>query len=486
VGGAAYGVPSLAVHDPAHRDVVVGLTVASDQALVDRAVRAAAKAGSGWAARAADERADALRGAAAVAAADFEATAQLLTAEQGKVLWESRLDVAAAPYLLHVAAGLAGQAAEEGVVRDERGTFLRRRRPIGVVAVIVPWNYPIVLALNAVAPALAAGNTVVVKPPELAPLALGQVLSALAGALPPGVLNVCPGTGPDTGEALVAHPLVRKVMFTGGVASGRQVMRMASDHVAGVALELGGNDPALVLEDASIDDRLLRQLRQAIFTCSGQICYAVKRIYVHRARHDELVEGLCDVVDEIAVGDGRDPRSTIGPLIDERSLRRVRTLVDQAERAGAAVRVLGHRVDPEGWHDGHFMRPRVVSALPHDSPLVAAEQFGPAIPVVAFDSEAQAVAMANDSEYGLAASVWSDDVDGAFAVARKVEAGTVFINVHRVGASDHTTPFGGVKQSGIGRGNGWASIEELTELQMLIHRADAEHLPGPPAISGRH
>lgn len=479
IGGETVELRRHPVFNPAAADEVVGYAGLADRDVVDRAVRAAAAAWPAWAATAPGERKQAMVAAAMAATADFDDRAELLTREQGKVLWESQMDLAGAPYLLHECSRLIKRVLAEDVVDDGRGRFVTRRRPVGVVGVIVPWNYPIVLAFNGIAAALAAGNTVVVKPPELAPLALTRTVTAVATALPPGVLNVVPGDGAEAGTALAGHPMVRRVVFTGGIATGREVMRTAARNVTGVSLELGGNDPALVLESAIVDAELVAALRHSAFTCSGQICFAIKRIYVHRRHHRALVDALCDATDEIAVGDGLDPSSTIGPMISAAAKTRVEGLIDGARSAGATVRELGRKVDPAGWSRGHFVLPHVVSDIAHGTPLVSAEQFGPVVPVVPFDTDDAAVAMANDSEYGLAASVWTRDDGHAFDVARRIESGTVFVNVHRAGASDHTTPFGGVKQSGIGRSNGWASIEELTDAQVLIRRDDADALPGP-------
>lgn len=480
IGGEEVDAPSHPVYNPATLTEIVGRSARSGPELVDKAVRSAASAGPGWAEIGVKERKRLLAEAVTAATTDFDERARLLTREQGKALWESTVDLAGAPYLLHVNRKLVERAAAEDIVDDHRGRFITRRKPAGVVGVIVPWNYPVVLAFNGIAPALAAGNTVVVKPSELAPLALTRTIAAIAAVLPPGVLNVVPGFGDEAGAALVSHPLVRRVLFTGGTASGRAVMQAAAENITGVGLELGGNDPALVLESAVVDDTLAAALRHSAFSCSGQICFAIKRIYVHRSRHDELVDALSSALDDVVVGDGLRPETTMGPLVSDTARRRVQSLVSDAEQLGAIVSPLGTKLDPAGWDDGHFMLPHLVTDIPHDSALVRAEQFGPVLPIVPFDTEAEAVAMANDSEYGLAASVWSTDDDHAFDVARTIDSGTVFINVHRAGASDHTTPFGGMKQSGIGRSNGWASVEELTELQMLIRRDDTADLPGPP------
>ena len=356
----------------------------------------------------------------------------------GKTLWESQLDVAAAPYLLHVSNRLADRLAEEERVESSRGTFVRRRVPVGVVAVIVPWNSPVVLAFNAIAPALVAGNTVVAKPSELAPLAVTQTLQQLARALPDGVVNVANG-GPETGAALAEHPRVRRIVLTGGTRAGQAAMRAAATHLADVTLELGGNDPAIVLESARIDDELVLALRDAAFTCAGQLCFAVKRVYAHRAVLHELTERLREATDEIVVGDGLDPQLTMGPLIDDDAVQRVEALVRRAAGDGGQVHMLGAPLDLSAFAEGSFMLPHLVTGLANEAELVATEQFGPVLPVLGFERETEVIAMANESDYGLSASVWTQDVEHAFDVGRRIEAGTVFVNVHRAGASDHHT-----------------------------------------------
>ncbi len=484
IGSESLPCEQAPVFDPAHRGSVVGHVALAGPAEVDLAVRSAHHAQPGWASLSPHERAAVLGAAAARTAEGLIERAALLTRETGKTIWESQLDVAAGPYLLHVASRLADRLAEEHRVENARGTFVRRRQPKGVVAALVPWNAPVVLALNGIAPALLAGNTVVAKPSELAPLALSKTLAILADELPSGVINVCPGPGP-TGQLLAEHPLVRHVLLTGGSAAGRAAMRAASTHLAGVTLELGGNDPAIILDSATITDELVGELRDAAFACSGQVCFAAKRLYVHVSRHDELLARLSEAIDEIVVGDGLDPESTMGPVIDDRALARLNDLAARTRAAGAIVRELGRPRQSDTLAGGSFMLPHLVEDVPHDAEIVAVEQFGPILPVVEFDREEDVIAMANDTEYGLSASVWSDDIEHAIEVGRGIESGTVFINVHRAGASDHHTPFGGIKASGVGRVNGWAGVEEVTETQMLIHRADAAALPRRPASQGR-
>jgi aldehyde dehydrogenase len=349
---------------------------------------------------------------------------------------------------------------------------------MGVTGVIVPWNSPVYLAFLGIAPALLGGNTVVVKPSEFAPLALSRVLEVLAEHLPPGVLSVVPG-GAEAGAAIAGHAQVRKVFFTGSTATGRAVMREAAGNLKNLSLELGGNDPAIVLESARVTDRLLDELVQSVFTASGQICFNVKRIYVHESRYADFLDRYTQAVDQLVVGDGLDPRSTTGPVNNRPQFDRIRGLMERTRATGATVTTLGTKLDPAGWADGLFLLPAVVTDVDPGAEIVSCEQFGPVVPVLPFTDDDQVVGWANDTEFGLAASVWSDDRAHALQVARRLESGSVFLNVHRIGASDVSMPFGGFKGSGIGRGHGISALEACTELQTIADYVDVSGFPGP-------
>jgi aldehyde dehydrogenase len=473
VAGQELPAPTAPVFDPACRTEVVGHVALGDASHVDRAVTAAGAAFPGWSTRPVAERAQYLRDAAAHLRADLDAEswARVLTRENGKVLWESRAELTRAPNILDYYASLADDF-EDAARVDARGKVIVGRRPMGVAAAIVPWNVPVSLGLQMIAPALLAGNTVVVKPALEVPLAFGAVLAKLMETLPVGTLNSVPGEGVAAGEPLVTHPDVRKIAFTGSVPTGRRILALAADRIKRVTLELGGNDPALVLEDARVDDKLFEELVKGVYTSTGQVCYNVKRIYVHQSLYDVFVEGFCEHVDRLRVGPGLDERSDFGPLNSERQYAKVAGLLDDASRQGGDVRVLGGKVDPAGWDDGNFMLPAVVTGARADAPIVAEEQFGPVVPVLAVDSDDAAIDAANASEYGLAASLWTEDVERAERLARRIEAGSVFINVHRVGASAIDMPFGGFKKSGLGRSHGAIAVEENTEVQVTIQRKD--------------
>lgn len=476
IDGCDVDGPIREVRNPARLAETVGGYVTGNRATVDTAVTAAEAAFTRWAARASRDRADALTRTADTLDADLARLSTLLTREHGKILADASAEIANTARTLRYYAGLADYVSRETITEDHRGRIVERRVAMGVVAVIVPWNYPVLLATLMIAPALMAGNTVVVKLPDNSPLALALVLRKLANALEPGVLNVVAGSGHEVGAALTTHPRVRKVSFTGSTATGRAIMRDASVNLKNLSLELGGNDPAVVLDSATVNPQLVEELVRGAFTSTGQVCYAPKRLYVHRSRFEEFTEAFIATADALVLGDGLNPAVRMGPVNNRQQYRTVTDLIEASRGKGAVVTEVGDYLgsDPD---DGYFIRPTVVTGLTQDSALVQQEQFGPVVPILAFDDEDEAVALANDSEYGLAASIWSDDVEHAFEVGRRIQAGSVFVNIHRVGASDPSMPFGGFKQSGIGRGHGEIALDEATETQILADRIDMHATP---------
>ena len=460
------------IRNPARLIDVIGELPLTSTERVLRAVEAAESAFSGWSAVEAADRASFLSRAADAVDAEHGDWTTLLTREHGKTLREAGAEIGNAVGVLRYYAGLAEQYEQELELDDHLGRRIQRRHPFGVAAVIVPWNYPVILALLMTAPALLAGNTVIVKLPDHAALAVRGILGRLVDLLPPGVLQIVAGDATGVGSVLTTHPRIRKVLFTGSTDTGRVIMRDASANLKSLSLELGGNDPAIVLEDARLDDGMITELVRGAFSASGQVCYAPKRIYVHRSRFDEFVDGYLSVADELVVGDGLETDVTMGPVNNDAQFRHVRSLIQASADGGGTVRTVGRMHSGSSENDGFFILPTVVTGLGQSADLVQKEQFGPAIPILPFESEVDAVRMANDSEYGLAASVWSADSDHAFDLARRIEAGTVFVNIHRVGASDVSMPFGGFKQSGLGRGHGFVALEECSESQLLVERSD--------------
>ena len=442
------------VEDPATEEAFDEVAVCTPD-LVDRAVRAAQGAFRPWASLDLAERAERLRACGRALATAAGEVAELLTREQGKPLGESRAEVALAADWFGHTAGL--DLPDELVVDDDRVRVGVERVPFGVVAAVTPSNYPVILGTCKIAPALLAGNCVVLKPSPDTPLATLARAAALQPCLPPGVLNVVAG-GADVAAALVGHPDVRRVSFTGSVEAGRAVARAAGDGLKGVTLELGGNDAAVVLPGTPVDS-VAAPLFGAAMANAGQFCAAVKRIYVARDQHDELVEALSALAAAAVVGPGLAPRTQIGPLTTRRQRERVRDLVEQARAGGARTSVRAQV--PER---GHFYPPTIVSLLPGGCALELEEQFGPALPVIAYDHPDLAVDRANGTRYALGASVWGEPARAAELSAR-LTAGTVWINTH--GELRHDTPFGGAKWSGIGVEYGRWGLLDLTQVRVV-------------------
>ncbi len=462
----------LRVDDPA-TGKIVGWCMPTDDAGIQAAVARAAEIFPDWAAHSPQERAAAIvAGAEAIEAHAGELT-EMVVAEVGKPAFEAAGDVRGGAHLLRAFAAIAEEAAALHELTGQDGTggadeVLVHRSPLGPVAVITPWNTPVYLTMNCVAPALVAGCTVVVKPAEAAPLGVTAALRLLAVQLPDGVLQVVQGTGPDVGTALTSHPAVRGVTFVGGVVAGRQVLSSAAETIKKVSLELGGNDPALVLADADLGEDTLREMIAGCYAVSGQVCFNIKRIYVHRSRHEEFVEKFTALVDQLVLGPGAADGVHLGPLTTPGGYANACRLLEAL--AGDDVHLHeGGRVHPDADLDrGRYIRPTVVTGIARDHELVLSEQFAPIIPIIPVEDDDDAIAEANRTEYGLCSSVWSADPDHARQVARHVEAGNTFVGAHRVGASPPLVPFGGVKQSGLGRNHLMHAIAECTEEHAIV------------------
>jgi acyl-CoA reductase-like NAD-dependent aldehyde dehydrogenase len=462
--------------DPARVTELVGRAGAVDRDGADRAVVAADAAHRPWRDTAVDERVRLLRAAADAVAATAEDLGPLLARELGKPVADCRGEMGFAAACLRDTVDRLPAAVRTREIDDGAGRLLVRRVPFGVVVAIVPWNAPLILSILKVAPALATGNTVVVKPSPLAPLAVTAALRAVADRLPPGVLSVLHGDA-EVGSALVGHPLTRKVAFTGGGVTAAHVARAAAPLLTPLVMELGGNDPAVFLDDAPLSDEVMERAVFGAFLTSGQVCMAAKRLYVPRARLGEFVEAFRAAADRVlVVGDPLDPSVTMGPLVSAEQRERVRSLVDDAVRRGGTAHVVGRVAPGTDLDGGWFLRPTLVTGLDDDAPLVAEEQFGPSVPVLGYDTLDEVVARANAGELGLASSVWSDDEERALAVATRLEAGMTFVNCHNRAGMTLRAPFGGVKRSGFGREFGDAGLEEY--LQTHAVHAPAAFRPG--------
>jgi acyl-CoA reductase-like NAD-dependent aldehyde dehydrogenase len=425
----------------------------ASMAQVDAAVAAARRAAPAWAALSHSERAEMVGKAAAAAGAVVGASdlARLLTREHGKVLWEAQFDAGTIGGMAGAFAPLAADALE---ARSLKGGGGRRTTveyvPYGVVACVLPFNWPVSVLGNKLLPALLTGNTVVVKAPPTCPGAVLAVAAAIAEALPAGVVNAVNGPGAELGEALVAHRDVDMVSFTGGVPTGRAVMAGASYGLTPVVLELGGNDPAVIAPDVEIDDTLVSKIVEAAFITSGQVCMAIKRLYVPEDKVAAVVEALVARVATEVVGDGLADDVTMGPVHRPQARDRVEAMLAQAEAAGARVHRPARLREEDAGAGGYLVSPAIVEGAADDDSIVCDEQFAPALPVLGYRTLDEAVERANATPFGLCASIWTADEAVADVVVGRLQAGTVFVNAHGTSAMDHRAPFGGWKQSGYG------------------------------------
>jgi acyl-CoA reductase-like NAD-dependent aldehyde dehydrogenase len=461
------GLARIDVRNPARPDELVGTIVRGAPAHVDEAVAAAKAAQPAWGAMTFTERAEILAGGIARLESDIDKRAAVFVRENGKPLAEARGELMSVPRRQRMALAHAAELDAGRSLAAPHGRTFVVNRPYGVVVSIVPWNSPVVLAFTQIVAALLAGNCVVLKPPETCPLALIRSVIMFAEALPPGTINIVTGLPGEIGDALTSHPDVGKIGFTGSIPSARHIMANAAQTIKGVTLELGGNDPAIILDDADLGAPAMKSMLGATFQMTGQVCMAIKRIYVPGRRRDEFVDAFCAAAQSLVVGDGLEPAVTMGPLHTHKAQVRAEGLIEDAARRGAKVTDLGRIDNDATFAGGYFMRPVVVTDIAEDAPLMTEEQFCPAVPVATYDDLDDAIARANRTVYGLSGSVWSRDVDRALGIARRLEAGQVWINSHGVHAINHLAPYGGVKQSGIGRKSGIEGIREYLQSQTI-------------------
>lgn len=434
---------------------------------LDAAMDGAARAFPHW------RRDESARRAALLAMADavlgaVDEIAPILTAEQGKPLADAQMEVRSVALWCRYYANLDLPA--EVIQDDARARIEVHRRPLGVVAAITPWNFPLSLAAWKIAPALRAGNTMVLKPSPYTPLATLKMAELFARVLPPGVLNAVSGPDP-LGARMTEHAVPRKISFTGSVATGKRVAQAAAGDLKRVTLELGGNDPAIVLDDvdpAAVADSMF----WGAFRNSGQVCSAIKRVYVPEALYTDVVDALAEKARAVRVGEGAVPGTQLGPVNNQPQLARVAELVEEA-LAGGAEAVTGGR---HGARPGYFYEPTILAGASDGMRVVDEEQFGPVLPVVPYRDLDDAIARANGTHFGLSGSVWSADGDRAAAVADELDCGTVWINTHLALRPDQ--PFGGAKWSGLGVENGPWGLYGCTELKVVHH---AKPTPGAPA-----
>jgi acyl-CoA reductase-like NAD-dependent aldehyde dehydrogenase len=449
------GAGSLDVINPATGRV---LTTAprADRAQLEQAIAAAKAAFPKWAALPLRTRGELLANLANALEADKDAFARLLTQEQGKplaeALWEIEFSSAVLRYF--AARDLPAEVLHEDAARK----VMRVRKPLGVVAAITAWNVPIILLSIKVGPALLAGNTVVAKPAPTTPLTTLKFGELCARILPPGVVNVVTDQN-DLGAVLTGHPDVAKVAFTGSTATGRKVMANVAGTLKRLTLELGGNDPAIVLDDS--DPMVVApKIFAAAMRTAGQECIAIKRVYVHDSIYDAVCNELARLAWETVVGDGLDPGTQMGPIQNTAQFERVKEFLDDARRNGNVIAGGGVLK-----REGYFVQPTIVRDIPDNARLVREEQFGPVLPVLRFTDIDDVVARANGTEFGLGGSVWSSDLNRAFRVATRIDSGMVWVNKHLDASPD--TPFAGAKQSGLGVEMAQEGLEAFTQATII-------------------
>ncbi|SNZ11617.1 Acyl-CoA reductase [Terribacillus aidingensis] len=453
--------------NPAHPDEIVGYAPLNTKEETIQAIDAADQAFTEWRDTSFDDRINRMRRAIQKIKDKTPEIAELLAREHGKALYDAKGEIAVSLMWMEFACDNIAEVLKDELHEHDGGKTIIARDAIGVISAISPWNYPISLSTIKIAPALLAGNTMVLKPSPLAPLAVSKVTELIANEFPPGVLNLVHGEA-EVGVELTSNPKVAKIAFTGGTETAKHIMKAAADTIKHMTLELGGNDAAIVLDDFDVnDEKAMRRLVVSNFLTAGQICMIAKRVYVHESIYDTFIEKYREAADKwIRVGDPFDKNVTVGAVNNKKQIEFVQSLIDDSKQKGAEVIKLGKIVDENLFKQGYFMQPTLVLGADYDDPIVEQEQFGPAVPILPFKDDEHAIHLANKSIFGLTSSVWGKQ-EHAVKVAKRIQAGTTMINTAAVQGLDVRFPFGGVKQSGIGREYGKEGILAYAETHVI-------------------
>jgi acyl-CoA reductase-like NAD-dependent aldehyde dehydrogenase len=455
------GEETADVINPADWNEVVGEVALCSKADVDQAITAAAKSFESWSRSEIKDRASRMHLAADELKSIVEENVTLLVRENGKVLVEAKKDLLRCVDIMHQGADELLEWWKPEILPGNQKVQIRKR-PRGVAAIISPWNSPMILTFKRVIPAVLAGNAVVVKPATSCPLTIMTFLKVVASYFPAGVINVITGSGGVIGNAMCTDPRVRTIAFVGSTETGKEIMRAASGNVKNLYMELGGNDAAIILPDADLDAEAIKKLRFGVLRAAGQVCSAIKRIYVHESRYEEVIEKLKKEFQRVRVGNGIQPDVDMGPLNNKSQYEYVNGLIERAKESGANVITAGIQLDPDSWKQGYFILPTIITGVEQNSEIVRAEQFGPVIPVLPFTDIEEVVQLANDSEFGLRASVWTEDESMAEQLADQLEAGAVFHNNHTVFQDLHLD-FPGLKESGLSRETRHCGLEYFAD-----------------------
>ena len=453
--------------NPAAGEVLTSVAEASP-ADVDRAVTAARNAfedrNGAWRKMSASERGKLIWRLADLIEQNIDELAELETLDNGKPIFESRyVDMPMVVDVLRYYAGWATKIHGETVNNFDTAFTYTLREPVGVVGLIVPWNFPLLLASWKLGPALACGNTVILKPAEQTPLSALRLGELVIGAgFPAGVVNILTG-GPETGKSIVRHPGIDKVAFTGSTAVGKEIMRGAADSLKRITLELGGKSPNIVFSDADVDSAVKGAIN-GIFYGKGEVCNAGSRLFLEAGLKDEFTEKLAARAAKMRPADPLDPKTRMGAIVSQEQMNTVLGYIEAGKNEGASLVAGGKRVSLDG-SNGYFIEPTIFGDVKNDMTIAREEIFGPVLSVLTFDDVDEVIEQANSNPYGLAAAVWSRDIKKAHMVSRRLKAGTVWINTY--GLMDASVPFGGFKSSGIGRELGMQAIEHYTEVKTV-------------------